>query len=151
MTGSGVGFESGPDLNGSLAPSDPQNGRVERIVESVAAPFLLLGVGFCPVASPSASHRGHRSGLVLGPLRWSGGTAGTCWAFLFLKQPCGGRDVAAILQVRAPRLPQGRLSIGRSRLLDRGCLPAQGSSATRMPFCSYEDTKLFPASGSSCL
>lgn len=117
----------------------------------MAARLLLLGVGFCPVASPSASHRGHRLGLVLGPLRWVGGTAGTCWAFLFLKQSCRGRDVAAILQVRAPRLPQGRLTIVCSPLMDRGCLPAQGSSATRMLFCSYKDTKLFLASGSSCL
>lgn len=43
----------------------------------------------------------------------------TCWAVLFLKQSCGGRDVAAILQVRTPRLPQGRLTVVCSPAMDR--------------------------------
>lgn len=81
--------------------------------------LLPLGVGFCSVASRSAYPGGHRLGLVLGPLRWSGGTEGACWAFLLLKQSCGDRDVAAILQVRAPRLPRGWLTIACPSPMDR--------------------------------
>ena len=121
--------------------------------------LLPLGVGFCSVASRSAYHRGHRLGLVLGPLRWSGGTEGACWAFLLLKQSCGDRDVAAILQVRAPRLPQGWLTIACPSPMDRVsvCLarapqpPGRSFQLQAVPACSSVSLEVFlPLQPLSC-